>query len=59
MEGHAAAICRPRIVDFVDTGHPALLRMWEKRQNGYRAMGYRIAEAPEHGTGTVQLALEA
>ena len=48
-----------RIVDFVDTGHPALLRMWEKRQNGYRAMGYRIAEAPEHGTGTVQLSLEA
>ena len=33
-----------RIIDFVDTGHPALLRMWEKRQRGYRAMGYRIAE---------------
>jgi superfamily II DNA or RNA helicase len=32
-----------RIIDFVDTGHPILLRMWEKRQNGYRAMGYRIA----------------
>lgn len=32
-----------RIVDLVDTGHPALLRMWEKRQRGYRAMGYRIA----------------
>lgn len=32
-----------RIVDFVDTGHPALLRMWDKRQRGYRAMGYRIA----------------
>ncbi|MGJ7918681.1 TOTE conflict system archaeo-eukaryotic primase domain-containing protein [Massilia sp. LXY-6] len=31
-----------RIVDFVDTGHPALLRMWEKRQRGYRAMGYRL-----------------
>jgi superfamily II DNA or RNA helicase len=29
------------IVDFVDTGHPALLRMWERRQRGYRAMGYR------------------
>ena len=48
-----------RIVDFVDTGHPALLRMWDKRQNGYRAMGYRIAEAPGPGTGAVQLALEA
>jgi len=33
-----------RIIDFVDTGHPALLRMWEKRQRGYRAMGYRLAE---------------
>lgn len=33
-----------RIIDFVDISHPALLRMWEKRQRGYRAMGYRIAE---------------
>jgi superfamily II DNA or RNA helicase len=33
-----------RIVDFVDTGHPTLLRMWDKRQRGYRAMGYRIAD---------------
>jgi superfamily II DNA or RNA helicase len=33
-----------RIIDFVDAGHPALLRMWEKRQRGYRAMGYRMAE---------------
>ena len=32
-----------RIIDFVDTGHPALLRMWERRQRGYRAMGYRVA----------------
>lgn len=31
-----------RIVDFVDSGHPALMRMWSKRQCGYRAMGYRI-----------------
>jgi superfamily II DNA or RNA helicase len=30
------------IVDFVDAGHPALLRMWDKRQRGYRAMGYRM-----------------
>jgi len=34
-----------RIVDFVDTGHPALLKMWDKRQRGYRAMGYRIASS--------------
>lgn len=32
-----------RIVDFIDAGHPALLRMWEKRQRGYRAMGYSIS----------------
>lgn len=31
-----------RIIDFVDTGHPALLRMWDKRRHGYKAMGYRI-----------------
>ena len=31
-----------RVIDFVDTAHPALLRMWERRQRGYRAMGYRI-----------------
>lgn len=31
-----------RIIDFVDTGYPALLRMWEKRQRGYKTMGYRI-----------------
>jgi superfamily II DNA or RNA helicase len=37
---------RVRIIDFVDTGHPALLRMWDKRQRGYRAMGYRVAATP-------------
>jgi hypothetical protein len=26
----------------VGTGHPALLRMWDKRQRGYRVMGYRV-----------------
>ena len=31
-----------RILDFIDTGHPALLRIWDKRQRGYRAIGYRI-----------------
>ncbi|ROZ63921.1 DEAD/DEAH box helicase [Ramlibacter sp. WS9] len=33
-----------RIIDFIDTGHPALLRMWTKRQSGYKAMGYRMGE---------------
>lgn len=32
-----------QIIDFVDSGHPALVRMWERRQQGYRAMGYRMA----------------
>jgi superfamily II DNA or RNA helicase len=40
-----------RIIDFVDTGHPALLRMWVKRQRGYRAMGYRLAS--EHPAGVL------
>jgi superfamily II DNA or RNA helicase len=33
-----------RVIDFVDAGHPALLRMWDKRQRGYKAMGYQLAE---------------
>lgn len=33
-----------KIIDLVDSGHPALLRMWDKRLRGYRAMGYRIAQ---------------
>ncbi|EKT1612298.1 DEAD/DEAH box helicase family protein [Salmonella enterica] len=36
-----------RIIDFVDTGHPVLLRMWDKRQRGYQAMGYRIVKETE------------
>lgn len=47
-----------RIVDFVDSGHPALLRMWEKRQNGYRAMGYRIVGLRNQQPQTGQLAIE-
>ncbi len=35
------------IYDYVDTGNPALERMWEKRQRGYRAMGYRIGADQE------------
>jgi superfamily II DNA or RNA helicase len=31
-----------RIIDFVDTGHPVLLLMWDKRQRGYRAMGIAL-----------------
>jgi len=31
------------IHDYVELEHPQLARMWEKRQRGYRAMGYRVA----------------
>jgi len=44
-----------RIIDFVDTGHPALLRMWDRRQRGYRAMGYRIVVDEGHGDDAVPL----
>jgi superfamily II DNA or RNA helicase len=47
-----------RIIDFVDTGHPALLRMWDKRQRGYRAMGYSIrADASAEGAVEAELPL--
>ncbi|ELP2910512.1 DEAD/DEAH box helicase family protein [Escherichia coli O128] len=36
-----------RIIDFVDTAYPVLLRMWDKRQRGYKAMGYRIVDDGE------------
>lgn len=45
---HAHKI-RVRIIDFVDAGHPAMLRMWDKRQRGYHAMGYRIVADPVGG----------
>jgi superfamily II DNA or RNA helicase len=44
-----------RIIDFVDTGHPALVRMWEKRQRGYRAMGYRFALDSPSSEGVLPL----
>jgi len=31
-----------RIYDYVELGCPQLARMWEKRQRGYHAMGYKI-----------------
>lgn len=34
-----------RVIDFVDEGNAALVRMWDKRQAGYKAMGYRMADA--------------
>jgi len=34
------------IHDYVELDHPQLSRMWEKRQRGYRAMGYRVDADP-------------
>jgi hypothetical protein len=34
--------CHPVGAVSFDAIHPALLRMWDKRQMGYRAMGYRV-----------------
>ncbi|MCP5156072.1 MAG: hypothetical protein H6983_18015 [Ectothiorhodospiraceae bacterium] len=33
-----------RVIDVVDGGNPALVRMWRKRAAGYRAMGYQIRD---------------
>ena len=30
------------IYDYVEKDHPQLARMWEKRQRGYAAMGYKL-----------------
>jgi len=34
-----------RILDYVETDHPQLGRMWKKRAQGYREMGYEICES--------------
>lgn len=31
-----------RIYDYIERDQPKLARMWDKRERGYRAMGYRI-----------------
>lgn len=41
-----------RVIDFVDSDYPALLRMWDKRQQGYKAMGDRIVTG--NGSGPDQ-----
>lgn len=33
-----------QVIDFVDEGNVALMRMWEKRKMGYRTMGYRMTD---------------
>jgi superfamily II DNA or RNA helicase len=31
-----------RIYDYIERDQPKLSRMWDKRERGYRAMGYRV-----------------
>jgi superfamily II DNA or RNA helicase len=40
-----------RIYDYVEHDQPRLARMWDKRQRGYRAMGYRFRCADEFDLG--------
>jgi superfamily II DNA or RNA helicase len=35
-----------RVYDYAEINHPQLARMWDKRQRGYRAMGYDIRPMP-------------
>lgn len=39
------------IYDYVDPVVPVLARMWEKRLQGYRAMGYRVDATPHMDSG--------
>jgi superfamily II DNA or RNA helicase len=49
LQQYAGRLHRPhkgkqdiRIYDYVEIDNPQLTRMWNKRQQGYRIMGYRI-----------------
>jgi len=39
-----------RIYDYVESDHPQLSRMWDKRQRGYHAMGYKIIQPETKGS---------
>ncbi len=39
-----------RIYDYVERDHPQLSRMWNKRQRGYHAMGYKIVQPETKGS---------
>jgi hypothetical protein len=36
-----------RIYDYAELNQPQLARMWDKRQQGYRAMGYAVKPMEE------------
>lgn len=44
-----------RIYDYVDAGVPTLMRMFNKRLRGYRAMGYLVAEDVGHAISNLPL----
>ncbi len=39
-----------RIYDYVESDQPQLARMWDKRQRGYHAMGYKIIQPEIKGS---------
>jgi superfamily II DNA or RNA helicase len=49
LHRESVAKSQVQIIDFVDTGHSALRRMWDKRQQGYRAMGYQVVDCNADG----------
>ena len=38
-----------QIIDFIDATNPTLLKMWNKRKTGYKAMRYEIANVEANG----------
>ncbi|MCC7485340.1 MAG: DEAD/DEAH box helicase [Burkholderiales bacterium] len=44
-----------RIYDYVDAGVPALMRMFNKRLRGYRAMGYQVADGTAGAVSSLPL----
>ncbi len=40
-----------RVVDVIDLGHPMLERMWERRQKGYRSLGYVLKTSADSTQG--------
>jgi superfamily II DNA or RNA helicase len=42
LHRHQSGKTSVRIIDWLDLGHPITQRMWERRLQGYRAMGYAL-----------------
>ena len=44
-----------RIYDYAEAAQPQLARMWDKRQRGYRAMGYEIKQVVADNLGNASI----